>query len=465
MNLSNLMSEKELIHPNERRYFWLVATISVLLYISLALSIVGLLIALSFIAVSLFLHALMISMIRSNAVRLSEAQFPEVYAKVKELCEQMGISRVPDVYVMESSGALNAFAARFFGRNMVVLYSEIFELIDRGGHDELAFVIAHELAHIKRNHISKSLFILPAMWIPGLAELYLRACEYTCDRYGAYYTNSEAGKNALTILAVGKQLYKRVNREAYVEQLREEKGFFVWLSEILSSHPPLPKRIAEIERFFAGEASEQRSFTKAALLVAGIFAGIVLIGAGGYYGWTTLSEATWFEEESEQQWASGEILPLVGAIIAGDEQEVRQLIEQDEDVNVIDDQGMTPLHWAAQDGNDAIATLLLQAGADIEAQDEYTGMTPLMTAAQAGQSDMVALLASKGAEVNAQDLDGMTALMYAAMNGHTETVKTLLDLGANPKKADHSGMTALMYAIQSGYRDTVALLRQHERGF
>jgi Zn-dependent protease with chaperone function len=461
------MSEKELIHRNEQRYFWLVAIVSGLLYVSFALSIVGLFIVGGFIAFSFFLHALMIGSIRSNAVRLSETQFPEVYEKVKELCEQMGIARVPDVYVMESSGALNAFATRFFGRNMVVLYSEIFELIDRGGHDELTFVIAHELAHIKRNHISKSLFILPAMWIPALAELYLRACEYTCDRYGAYYTNSEAGKNALTILAIGKQLYKRVNRDAYVEQLREEKGFFVWLSEILSSHPPLPKRIAEIERFFAGETNEQRSFTKVALLVASIFVGIVFIGAGGYYGWTALSEATWLEEESEQQWTepSGEILPLVSAVVAGDEQEVRQLIEQGEDVNEIDDQGMTPLHWAAQDGNDTIATLLLQAGADIDAQDEYTGMTPLMTAAQAGQSDMIALLASKGAKVNAQDLDGMTALMYAAMNGHTEAVKTLLDLGAHPKKADHSGMTALMYAIQSGYRDIVALLRQHEGGF
>jgi Zn-dependent protease with chaperone function len=78
----------------------------------------------------------------------------------------MNINKIPDMYVIESGGILNAFAARFFGRNMVVFYSDIFELIEDQREDEVVFILAHELAHIKRNHITKFMIILPSLWIP-----------------------------------------------------------------------------------------------------------------------------------------------------------------------------------------------------------------------------------------------------------------------------------------------------------
>ena len=82
------------------------------------------------------------------------------------------------------------------------------------------------------------------MVVPFLGEAYLRACEYTCDRYAAYYVgNLEASKEALVMLAIGKKLSGKVNQEAFVEQINEEQGFFAWVSEKLSSHPDLPKRI------------------------------------------------------------------------------------------------------------------------------------------------------------------------------------------------------------------------------
>jgi Zn-dependent protease with chaperone function len=194
----------------------------------------------------------MLANIRTNGVKLSPNQFPTVYKKTEILCEKMGIAIMLDVYVMQSDGVLNAFATRFFGRNMVVLYSEFFELIKQGAEDELAFIIAHELAHIKRRHITKQMLILPAMWIPFLGEAYSRTCEYTCDRFGAYYTgNTEASKNSLMILSIGKDLYQDVNQMEFLEQIDQESGFFVWLSEKISTHPPLPKRVREIDLFTA----------------------------------------------------------------------------------------------------------------------------------------------------------------------------------------------------------------------
>jgi Zn-dependent protease with chaperone function len=152
-----------LIHKNERKYFIIAVLFSIITYIGLIFSIIGIIYLGLILAVSMLLHALMLGYIRTNGVRLNPEQFPKVYDKVKELCAKMEMKFVPDVYVLESSGTLNAFATRFFGRNMVVLFSPVFELIEEGAEDELSFVIAHELAHIKRRHISKQLLVLPAM--------------------------------------------------------------------------------------------------------------------------------------------------------------------------------------------------------------------------------------------------------------------------------------------------------------
>ena len=92
------------------------------------------------------------------------------------------------------------------------------------------------------------------MFVPFLGEAYLRACEYTCDRYATYYVgNIEASKEALSILAIGKKLSSKMNQEAFVDQISEESGFFPWLSEKLSSHPDLPKRINALDHWIHPE--------------------------------------------------------------------------------------------------------------------------------------------------------------------------------------------------------------------
>src|SRR5690606_5746714 len=119
---------------------------------------------------------------------------------------------------------------RFFTRNMVVLYSEVFDLARQQGKKELDFIVAHELAHIQRRHLLKHKLIMPAMFIPFLNEAYLRACEHTCDRFAAIYTeDGVAAKNALKILAIGKLVHEELNEEAYLRQIEEESSTFVIL--------------------------------------------------------------------------------------------------------------------------------------------------------------------------------------------------------------------------------------------
>lgn len=244
------MMNKRLIHKKENFYFILALIISIISYIALIVSVVGIAYMLIGALITFFIHGLAIAGIRSNGVKLSERQFPQVYETVKRLSVHMGLEKAPNVFIVESAGILNAFATRFFGKDFLVLYSDIFELVEEDRQKELNFIIAHELAHVKRKHVTKSLLILPALWMPFLGEAYSRACEYTCDRIAAAFTgNAPAGISALTVLAIGKKLSLKTDVSDYIAKSKQEKGFFIWLSHTLSTHPPIPLRISEIENF------------------------------------------------------------------------------------------------------------------------------------------------------------------------------------------------------------------------
>lgn len=240
---------QRLIHDNEKGYYTLCLVISIITYIGLILSVVGIFYIIIGLIITIFLHGLAIADIRNNGVKLTEKQFPMIYNRAKHISAQMGVHTMPSIYIIQSNGILNAFASRFFGRDFIVLYSDFVEVVEEGHEAELDFVIAHELAHIQRKHVSKNLLILPALWVPFLGNAYTRACEYTCDRMAtAYINNGTAAINALTILAVGKKLFTEVDTMEYLQSAKSETGFFIWLNHVLSTHPPLPKRIEEIQQ-------------------------------------------------------------------------------------------------------------------------------------------------------------------------------------------------------------------------
>ena len=123
-----------------------------------------------------------------------------------------------------------------------------------------------------------------------------------------------------------------------------------------------------------------------------------------------------------------------------------------------------------------MATLLLEKGADIEAQDD-NNMTPLLIAAQCGDVAMIKLLVEKRANVNAQDESDVTPTHHAANNGNTEMIKLLAENGANVNatymnmnmnihnETNESSVTPLYLAIKNGKIDTAkALIELGARG-
>jgi Zn-dependent protease with chaperone function len=236
---------ESLVHPKERTYFAIALLISGLIYLALVVSIVGLAYIAIGALIALVAHGLFIGQLRGNGVRVSERQFPELHRLVERLSREMELPAVPDVYVLQAGGVLNAFATRFLGRNFVVIYSDALELAYQNGEPAVGFVVAHELAHVKRKHLSKRWLLYPAMFVPFLGTAYSRACEYTCDRFAAHYRPDRA-YDGLRLLAAGKQLYAAVDVAELGDQALRDRGFWTWFAEILSTHPHLPKRVAAL---------------------------------------------------------------------------------------------------------------------------------------------------------------------------------------------------------------------------
>ncbi|HVH08897.1 MAG TPA: M48 family metalloprotease, partial [Gemmatimonadales bacterium] len=84
-----------------------------------------------------------------------------------------------------------------------------------------------------------------ARLIPYLGTAYSRACEYTCDRVGAY-CEPDGAIDGLLVLAAGGWLHTRVSPQEFASQAETDRGFWIQRAEWLSTHPRLPRRVAAL---------------------------------------------------------------------------------------------------------------------------------------------------------------------------------------------------------------------------
>jgi Zn-dependent protease with chaperone function len=138
---------------------------------------------------------------RGSAVRLSRRQFPDIHAVKEDFARGLGLRKDPEIYLMSGNGTLNAFAASTFGHDFVVIHSELFSNTYENNKEALAFIIGHELGHLRLGH-TRLWYQLSTAYVdrvPLLGGFLSRAREFSCDRHGAYL--APRGEEGLVLLA------------------------------------------------------------------------------------------------------------------------------------------------------------------------------------------------------------------------------------------------------------------------
>jgi ankyrin len=171
-----------------------------------------------------------------------------------------------------------------------------------------------------------------------------------------------------------------------------------------------------------------------------------------------LALAVWLVAGTPSLFAGPGDAQLADAVMKGDRESVRTLLQRKVDVNAPQVDGMTALHWAARQNDIETVQTLLKAGAKADRATRY-GVTPIYIASLNGNAAVLDVLLRAGVNPNSANPGGETALMTATRTGSVDAVRLLIDRGANVNaKEGTRGQTALMWAVLENHPDVVRLL-------
>ncbi|BAY89790.1 MULTISPECIES: ankyrin repeat domain-containing protein [unclassified Tolypothrix] len=136
---------------------------------------------------------------------------------------------------------------------------------------------------------------------------------------------------------------------------------------------------------------------------------------------------------------------LMHAIVFGNLEQVKLLLEKGAQQDVCDSWQRTPFLLSIQVGELAKTKLLLAMGANRN-DVGISGKTPLMYAIENNRHDILQWLIAEGFDIEATDDFENTALMMAAELSATDCVKILLEAGVNPGRIDKYNNTAIKVA-------------------
>jgi ankyrin repeat protein len=174
---------------------------------------------------------------------------------------------------------------------------------------------------------------------------------------------------------------------------------------------------------------------------------------------------------------------LMMAARTGNPTALNALIESGANVNARESWGgTTPLMWAVSERHADAVKVLIDHGADVHARSNFvaaangrgfegrtpaapsTGLkveefasgwlTPLMFAAREGDLASARLLTAAGADINAVAGDGKDALSLAIFNGNYDVASFLVDSHSNVNRADTQGFTPLFWAVDRRNMET-----------
>jgi hypothetical protein len=186
------------------------------------------------------------SAIRGSSVRLSERQFPEIYAILEAHCKRLGMTKLPELFLTGST--IQPYSQTFssWRENYIVLHQVLMDIDDRKTLDVVSFVIAHELGAIRlrQTAIWNEMLLTYLSSIKWLRTPLERARFYSRDRYGAAL--SPTGFRGLLVNAVGRRLMDHVDIDDYTEQMRNYGGIWSGVNVLFERKPQVFVRLQRL---------------------------------------------------------------------------------------------------------------------------------------------------------------------------------------------------------------------------
>ncbi|KAH8237040.1 hypothetical protein KR038_003076 [Drosophila bunnanda] len=126
-------------------------------------------------------------------------------------------------------------------------------------------------------------------------------------------------------------------------------------------------------------------------------------------------------------------------------------------LGIANNEGLSALHLAAQNGHNQSSRELLLAGADPDVQNNY-GDTPLHTACRYGHAGVTRILLSALCDPNKTNLNGDTALHITCAMGRRKLTRILLEADARLGIKNAQGDCPMHIAIRKNYREIIEIL-------
>ena len=150
--------------------------------------------------------------------------------------------------------------------------------------------------------------------------------------------------------------------------------------------------------------------------------------------------------------------PLMAAIRDNQLAIAALLIDGGANVNAKSRDMTTSLFLAIEKDDPTLVGSLLKKGADVNATMLYDRDTPLIKAAQRGNMEIIEMLLDKGALVNAVTMIGKNAAFVAVEESNMVLLEELIKKGGDVQTRLQTGVTTLMVASEKGDKAIAALL-------
>ncbi len=346
------------------------------------------------------------------------------------------------------------------------------QILNNLSETEIYAVLAHELAHIRREDFIVNLmqtflcnifFFHPGIW--WMSNRIDDEREHCCDDLAVAATGP-AISYAKTLISVSELRLRMQGNTPLAMALsgkrkKRERGGFT-------------SRIRRLFMVSNSAGTYREGFATACILITTLFLGVIVTGSTvqttdslnqsnidktEISSTNEASNSNEFKQSKTNQ--SSEKQPLSSLNQIGDENDL-SIPHPEKPAPPVhpDETRIDALVTACGEGDFEFVKTLVNAGIDVNGIGSE-GFTPLMMAASENEAEIIEYLLKKGADVN-QTHNGWTALMEAADEGSLSSMKLLLKAGADVNYYwRQNNPTAISMAASEGHLDCLKLLLEH----